>query len=104
MRHINRAVTLSLLVALTGVTLGAACAPHRYYDPYYSDYHPWDRDEMGYYTRWEYETRRPHEYFERRSRGEQREYYSWRHEHGDGDRNYRHRDRDRDHERDRDNH
>jgi hypothetical protein len=34
--------------------MGTACAEHhhRVYDPYYSDYHVWNDDEVVYYRQW----------------------------------------------------
>jgi len=64
-----------------------ACATHRMYDPYYRDYHVWDGREGAYYERWETETRRDHVDFSKRSAGEQKEYWMWRHNHPDTDHN-----------------
>ena len=57
------------------------CAEHttRVYDPYYSDYHVWDRNEVVYYQRWEGDTHREHKDFNRRNADEQKEYWNWRH-------------------------
>ena len=64
------------------VTFGA-CAGYRVndrvYDPFYYDYHRWNRAELGYYRRWEGETQRPHLDFGRRPVEEQRAYFGWRH-------------------------
>ena len=41
--------SLFLAAALAFSVLGTACAEHHYYrvyDPYYRDYHVWDRDEV----------------------------------------------------------
>jgi hypothetical protein len=57
-----------------------SCAARvRYYDPYYNDYHAWDRDEVVYYNRWEHDTHRDHRDFNRRSDSEKKEYWTWRH-------------------------
>jgi hypothetical protein len=58
--------------------MGCASA-HRVYDPYYGDYHVWDANENGYYTRWESETHRDHKEFNTRGADEQKEYFTWRH-------------------------
>lgn len=61
----------------------AARAEYRVYDPYYSDYHIWNHNEIVYYQRWEAETHRDHRDFNKRSAEEQKEYWTWRHSHGD---------------------
>lgn len=64
------------------VTFGA-CAGNRIedrvYDPFYGDYHRWNRSELGFYQRWEAEMRRPHVDFGRRPVEDQRAYFAWRH-------------------------
>jgi len=60
----------------------------RYYDRDHKDYHQWNDREDGRYRQWWGETRhdamRP---FHKIKRGQQREYWKWRHEHpDDGDR------------------
>jgi hypothetical protein len=47
------------------------------YDPY--DYHRWDRDDDRLYRQWEIGTDRGHMDFDRRSPGDQRAYWGWRH-------------------------
>jgi len=80
-RHL-RSVCLVGCMALSVFTVG--CAEHRYYDPYYHDYHVWSDAEIVYYRRWCVETHRdPNREFRRISRDEQREYWNWRHSHGD---------------------
>ena len=49
------------------------------YDPYRNDYHRWNRGEDQYYRQWEIGTHRNHMGFNRRSAGEQRAYWGWRH-------------------------
>ena len=70
---------------------GIACEHHyRVYDPYYTDYHRWDNDEVVYYQRWAVETHRdPHRDFRRLRPEEQKEYWTWRHNHGDHDHDHR---------------
>jgi hypothetical protein len=87
--------SLLLAVALASSVAGIACAEHhgRVYDPYYTDYHTWNHDEVVYYNRWVVETHRdPHRDYRHLKKDEQKEYWTWRHNHGDHD-----RDHDRDH-------
>jgi hypothetical protein len=77
--------SLVLAAALASV-LGTACSHHYYrvYDPYYSDYHVWNDDEVVYYQRWARENHRDeHRDFRKLPAGEQKEYWTWRHSHGD---------------------
>ncbi|MGA7917986.1 MAG: hypothetical protein WCA00_22305 [Candidatus Acidiferrales bacterium] len=72
--------TLLLAIALAAPVFVAGCEAHvRYYDPYYSDYHTWNHGEVVYYDRWEHDTHRNHEDFNKRNEAEQKEYYTWRH-------------------------
>jgi len=69
--------------------LGTACAehhPYRVYDPYYSDYHVWNDEEVVYYHQWARENHRDENRDFRKLRPEeQKEYWNWRHAHGDHD-------------------
>jgi hypothetical protein len=82
--------SLLLAAALASSLAGFACEHHHYYrvyDPYYTDYHVWDNDEVFYYNRWSGETHRdPHREFRKLPPEEQKEYWTWRHNHGDHDR------------------
>ena len=81
--------SLFLGAALASCALGTACAHHYYrvYDPYYSDYHVWNQDEVVYYQRWSREYHRDgHRDFRKLPPEEQKEYWNWRHNHGDHDR------------------
>ena len=49
------------------------------YDSYRNDYYRWNRGEDRYYREWEIGTHRNHMDFNRRSAGEQRAYWGWRH-------------------------
>ncbi|HXJ89260.1 MAG TPA: hypothetical protein VMS18_20755 [Candidatus Binatia bacterium] len=92
----NCARILALAGALATMAAGVACEHHYYrvYDPYYTDYHNWDRDEIVYYQRWADETHRDRDRDFRKLRPEeQKEYWTWRHNHGDHNRD----DRDRGH-------
>ena len=92
-----RLASMSLALAIGLPLLTVGCAEHHYYrayDPYYNDYHRWDRHEDVYYRQWAVETRHDaHRDYRHLNREEQREYWSWRHNHG------RDRDHDRDHDR-----
>lgn len=81
--------SLLLGAALALLVAGVACAEHhvyRVYDPYYTDYHVWNDQEIVYYHRWCDETRRDRDRdFRKLSREEQKEYWTWRHNHGDRD-------------------
>ena len=63
-----------LASAITGCAGGTLM-----YDPYWRDYHPWDVGESRYYRQWEIRTHRSHMDFDRRSSGDQRAYWGWRH-------------------------
>ena len=87
----SRFVSSLFLAAAVGCSaLSTACAEHHYYrvyDPYYSDYHVWNRDEVVFYNQWAGEYHRdPHRDFRRLPREEQKEYWTWRHNHGNHDR------------------
>lgn len=79
--------SLLLGLALASSLGSIACAehhPYRVYDPYYTDYHVWNDEEVAYYQRWCAETRRdPHRDFRKLSKDEQKEYWTWRHNHSD---------------------
>ena len=90
----NSIGSLLLAAVLATSFAGVACEHHAYrvYDPYYTDYHSWDHDEDVYYQRWADETHRDsHRDFRKLRPEEQKEYWTWRHNHGDHDRD------DRDH-------
>jgi hypothetical protein len=80
--------SLFLAAALASSVMGIACAHHYYrvYDPYYSDYHVWNDDEVVYYRQWATETHRdPGRDFNKLRPEEQKEYWTWRHSHADHD-------------------
>lgn len=80
--------SLLLGTALLSSLAGIACEHHYYrvYDPYYTDYHVWNNDEVVYYNRWAAETHRDaHRDFRKLPEREQKEYWTWRHNHGDHD-------------------
>lgn len=78
---------LLLAAALASSVLSTACAEHhhyRVYDPYYSDYHVWNHDEVVYYNQWTRENHRDsNRDFRKLPPEEQKEYFNWRHSHGD---------------------
>jgi hypothetical protein len=79
-----------LASALALSVTGTACADHhhRVYDPYYSDYHVWNDDEVVYYHQWARDNHRDeHRDFRKLPPEEQKEYWTWRHSRGDHDHN-----------------
>jgi hypothetical protein len=83
-----RPLSTLLLAAGLAAAAGTACEHHYYrvYDPYYTDYHVWNHDEVVYYQRWAAETHRdPHRDFRKLPPEQQKEYWTWRHNHGDHD-------------------
>jgi hypothetical protein len=85
--------SLLLAGALALSLAGIACEHHAYrvYDPYYTDYHVWNDNEVVYYRRWSDETHRDHDRdFHKLPKEEQKEYWTWRHNHGDHDRDDHH--------------
>jgi hypothetical protein len=78
--------SILLAVALFSPVVFSGCAvraSYRVYDPGYGDYHVWDGNEVVYYQRWEVETHRDHREFKKRHADEQKEYWTWRHNHHD---------------------
>jgi hypothetical protein len=89
----------SLFLATTLAAAGLACAHrhhyYRVYDPYYTDYHVWNDNEVVFYRQWASETHRDAgRDFRKIPPAEQKEYWTWRHNHADHDRDH---DRDKDH-------
>ena len=77
-----------LASALALSVMGTACAEHHYrvYDPYYSDYHVWNDDDVVYYHQWARDNHRDeHRDFRKLPPEEQKEYWTWRHSRGDHD-------------------
>ena len=83
MRSVSRNLSSIVLAAVfSSSLLIAGCAARvTYHDGYYNDDHVWNRNERGFYARWEGETHRNHVDFARRPEPEQKEYYTWRHDH-----------------------
>ena len=66
--------------ALASASAMAGCAGNAVgYDTYRHDNYRWNRGEDRYYRQWEIRTHRTHLDFQRRSSGEQRAYWNWRH-------------------------
>jgi hypothetical protein len=86
-------VSLLLLAGVLASSLaGLGCSEHHYYrvyDPYYTDYHQWNGDERYYYREWANETHRDvHRDFRKLPPRDQKDYWTWRHNHGDHDRDH----------------
>lgn len=93
--HRSRLFPILLLAAgiassLAGVGCEHRSASYRVYDPYYTDYHAWNDNEIVYYHRWADETHRDRDRDFRKLRPEeQKEYWTWRHNHDHDDRDHR---------------
>jgi len=89
-----------LAIPLLSAIAGIGCAEHHYYrvyDPYYTDYHVWNDDEIVYYRHWSNQAHRDASRdFRKLPPEEQKEYWTWRHNHDNHDHD---RDRDRDQDR-----
>jgi hypothetical protein len=82
--HPLRRLLLTTVLASSLAGIGCAHHPYRVYDPYYTDYHVWNDEEIAYYHRWANETHRdPNRDFRHIPKDEQKEYWTWRHNHGD---------------------
>jgi hypothetical protein len=84
---------LLLAAGVAGSLAGIGCEHHYYrvYDPYYTDYHVWNNKEGVYYRQWADEMHRDRERdFRKLQANEQKDYWTWRHNHGDHDRDDRH--------------
>jgi len=69
------------MVAMPGCAVSAGVG-YRVHDPYYSDYHVWNDEEIGYYNRWAAETHRdPNRDFRKLNHNDQQAYFKWRHDH-----------------------
>jgi hypothetical protein len=82
------------------LTTGCGERHYRAYDPYYNDYHRWDRHENVYYQQWVVENHRDNRDFRRLDHDQQKQYWDWRHSHHeDHDRDHHDHDHDHDHDR-----
>ena len=79
LNHRVIAVMLSATVLAPVSAITACAGGGTTYDPYRYDYRRWNHDEDRFYQEWEIETHRHHLDFNRRSAGDQRAYWSWRH-------------------------
>jgi hypothetical protein len=68
------ATALASASAMTGCASGGVV-----YDPYGHNYHRWNHGEDRFYRQWEITTHRNHMDFQRRSSGDRRAYWGWRH-------------------------
>jgi hypothetical protein len=60
--------------------LATAGCTHSYYDPYYHDYHHWNRGEVVYYNQWTVQNHiDPHRKFKDLNQDQQKQYWDWRH-------------------------
>ena len=81
--------SLLMVASLATSVIITSCAArvgvgYRVHDPYYRDYHVWDDHETVYYNQWAGETHRDaHRDFRKLNKGEQKEYWDWRHKHSD---------------------
>ena len=88
-----RRLLLASIFLVPLATLGCGGHHYRTFDPYYNDYHRWDDHERVYYNQWAVETHRDaHRDYRQLNKDEQKEYWTWRHNHPD-------RDHDKDHDR-----
>jgi hypothetical protein len=79
-RHLS---SLLLAVAFLAPAVMTGCGTRNYHDPYYNDYHRWDRHETVYYNQWTVENHRGHRDFRKLSNEDQKQYWTWRHSHHD---------------------
>jgi hypothetical protein len=81
MRLNHRMIALMLsATALVSASAMTGCASSGlYYDSHVRDYRRWNHGEDRYYLQWENQTHRGHVPFQRRSAGDQRAYWGWRH-------------------------
>jgi hypothetical protein len=82
-RSLLMIASLATQLIITGCAARVSVG-YRVYDPYYRDYHVWDDHEIVYYNRWAGESHRDaHRDYRKLSHGEQKEYWTWRHNHSD---------------------
>jgi hypothetical protein len=81
----SRFLSTFVLAAALACSVAACGHPHYYrvYDPYYSDYHVWNDQEIVYYHQWarerHYDENRD---FRKLPPDQQKDYWTWRHSHG----------------------
>ena len=76
---------LALSATLIGPVAARAGAPQekRYYDKSGKDYHTWNSNEDRAYRSYLTEQHRDYRDFNKVNRGQQQEYFKWRHQHPD---------------------
>ena len=79
MRMSHGIIALMLSVTALALPMTGCAGGDVVYDPYRHDYHRWNRGEDRFYRQWESRTRRNHMDFHRRSLGDRRAYFGWRH-------------------------
>jgi len=79
LNHGVMALMLSATVLASASAMTGCAGSSLVYDSDWRDYHRWDPDENRYYRQWEIGTDRDHMAFQRRSTGDQRAYWGWRH-------------------------
>jgi hypothetical protein len=80
-RYVSSILLAFSLYSTLALSSCSVRASYRVRDASYGDYHTWDSNEGVYYQRWEVETHRDHRDFRNRRSDEQKEYWTWRHEH-----------------------
>ncbi len=86
MNLIQRVLVAFAWMSLLLVSFAVGCGPRvRYYDPYHSDYHRWNRAEDREYRRYLNERHKEYRDFHDLDDNDRRDYWNWRHEHHDGD-------------------
>jgi hypothetical protein len=79
MRLNQEMIALMLSTAVLALPMTGCAGNDLLYDPYWHDYHRWNRGEDRYYRRWEMESNRDHVDFPNRTPGDQLVYWEWRH-------------------------
>jgi hypothetical protein len=87
MSRIKRFLSLACLSAGLFLAVGGSgCAGRvRVYDEYHSDWHQWDHNEdLAYHRYWD-ERHESYRDYNKLNKGEQKDYWNWRHAHPDND-------------------
>ena len=88
----RQTIAALILVAGLGSALSGCVVEPRYYDPAFRDYHRWNAEEAGFYSRYWEERRQPYREYRALSEEQQRDYWNWRH-------GYKSRDHEEHHDR-----
>jgi hypothetical protein len=88
MSRIKRILSSTCLAASLLIAVASSgCAGHvRVYDEYHTDWHTWDHDEDLAYRRYYDERHEPYRDYNKLNKGDQKNYWNWRHDHSDPDR------------------